>query len=120
MQKLFTTSKTFDNDTRTFLFHKCLSFLKKPMIEGNALDIVYFKMQKQFYSRAFKQISVNITGNILIFCPKGATSLQHQWLGWSLGDWSCWMRRRRVLLVLLFVNQNRVLSHYTRLKIVKS
>ena len=41
-----------------------------------------------------------------------------QGLGWSLGDCSCW-KRRRFLLVLLSVNQNWGFSPWNHLKIVK-
>ena len=58
-------------------------------------------------------------GNILISCSKWVTSHQKKGLGWSLGDWSCW-KKRRILLRLLFVNQNWVFSHWTHLKNGKS
>ena len=94
-------------------------FLKKFMIKRNTLIIVYIKTHTQYWSKFFKQTSVNIIRNKSC-CPKPAASHQHRGLGWSLGDRSCWMRRRRrVLLLSLFANQNHVSSHWNHLKIVK-
>ena len=40
---------------------------------------------------------------------------QHGGLDLCLADWSCWKMRRRVLLVLLFVNRNPVISQWTHI-----
>ena len=45
---------------------------------------------------------------------------QHKWVGWSLRDLSCWKRRKRVRLVLFFVNQNGTFSHWTHRKFVEN
>ena len=59
---------------------------------------------------------MHIIGIIPNSCAKGPTFHQQRWLGWSLGDLSSWMTKRRVVFVLLFVYQNRVFSHWTHLK----
>ena len=60
--------------------------------------------------------------NILNYCSKGATFYPHKGLVWSLGESNGWerMEKRRVLLVLLFLNENCVFSPWTYLKTVKN
>ena len=68
------------------------------------------------YSNKFLQSKL---GAFSFFVPKGTVSYHYRELSWSLADCSC-SERRRVLLVLLFVNQNRIFSHWTPIKIVKN
>ena len=88
------------------------------MIKWNTLDIAYIKIHTRLNNKTFKQFYVDNREQFQLLL-KGATSHQRRGLPWSLGDCSCW-KRTRVLLVLLFTNQNPVFSHCTHLKVLKN
>ena len=65
-----------------------------------------------------KQISTNILRNIFSSCSKWTSSQQFRGSCWSIRDWCCW-KRRRVLFVFLFVEQNVVFCWTSHLQIIK-
>ena len=68
------------------------------------------------FKKLVKQISINIIGNYLNYCSKRATSHQQRESCWSIRHWCCW---RRVLLLLLFVEQIGVFCWISHLQAVK-
>ena len=115
MQKVAATSKFNKADTTTaFVSHMSDSFSKNVSIKWNRLSIIYIKTPTRYY--LLKQIWTNLIRNLYCFCSQWKSSQQCRWSCLSLKDWcGC----RRVLLVLLFIQNNGVFRWTSHLQVVK-